>query len=176
MKTKSLVYFQTIIILILLALLFKSCGEKNTTIQKSNFQTSSHMVERDAAIKMQELYKATQYKIINEKLGYQDYREYVYPLKALKDYISYLEQKADELNYDESTLGIRIYNAAKNENGRVRSSIFMIGTYKEAKTSAAASFNLFSTNEMYNAIDENFKGDTKAFNYGTAGMPPKEFN
>ena len=178
-------YFQTIIILILSALLLKCCDKKLQTCSNLNFETSPNGISAIKADSMEELYKDKQYTFLNEKFGYMDEgenrdysdnREYWFPLKELKSYLCYIEAKADSFNYDKNTLGIRVYNAAKRESCHVKSSIFMIGTYRTEVELAQASFNvlnMFNTTLVNDTKNINFGKDTKAFNYGTSGKEPK---
>ena len=175
MKTKTLIYLQSIIILILIFLLFKSCNGNNSSCSSLDFENSPNKISAATANEMEELYKANQYSLINNEYGIVDHREYWFPLKELKSYLCYIEDSADKLNYDKSTLGIRVYNAAKMKSKTIKSSIFMIGTYKSQVQNQSSSRSSTLTE------NENFDSTISAFNYGQSGKEPKgtgakEFN
>ena len=171
MKTKTLMYSQTIIIIVLIILLFKCCSENTNSCASLDFENSPHKITDSLANEMEELYKVNQYNIINNSLGIVDYREYWFPLQEVKSFLCYVEQKADSLNYDKNTLGIRVYNAAKTENGKVKSSIFMTGTYGTMINSPNRNENLENSNTI--EINKEIGGDTN-FNMGDPGT--KDFS
>lgn len=182
MNTKKLLLTRSASILILTLFSFQACSESTSeTVEAAKFENSKHKLDVKDAEKMQRLYLENQYRIINSRLSANqqkdslDYREYWFPLEELKHYISYIEHKADSLNYDRQTLGIRIYNAAKlEEHKSIKSSVFLIGTHQTTDDDASKAGFMSTFNASLNPSNENIKS-ISAFNYGNSGMPPKQF-
>lgn len=176
MKTKSLLNLKAVLLMAFAAILISSCQDKPADYSTLDFKKSPNNISAKQANKMEELYKKHQYAIINNSLKIKDHREYWFALKELKSYIAYIEQNAAENNYDKAGLGIRVYNAAKMEEGKVKSSIFIIGTHNGKVKTNKGSFNpINSALLLQQPPNQNMKGD--AFNFGSSGDPdPLEFN
>jgi len=183
MKSKPLFYAQSIIIIILIILLFKCCSEKQNDCTNSDFENSPNKISDTLANEMEELYKSNQFVFINENLGIEDNRRHWFPLKELKSYICYIEEKADSLNYNKDGLGIRVYNAAKYDtiglslpvtdigisDTLIRSSIFMIGTHN-INLDGSANMDLGNPSRSMIVQNPNVNfNDDKAFNMGDPG-------
>lgn len=183
MKSKILFYSQSIIIIILVILLFKCCEDKQDDCINSDFENSPNKISDTLANAMEELYKENQFIFINENLGIEDNRRHWFPLKELKSYICYIEEKADSLNYNKDGLGIRVYNAAKYDtlglnlpltgNGindsLIKSSIFMIGTHN-INLDQTVKMGVGNSNRSIMQQNPNINfDDDKAFNMGDPG-------
>lgn len=183
MKSKILFYSQSIIIIILVILLFKCCEDKQDDCINSDFENSPNKISDTLANAMEELYKENQFIFINDNLGIEDNRRHWFPLKELKSYICYIEEKADSLNYNQEGLGIRVYNAAKYDtlglnlpltgNGindsLIKSTIFMVGTHNIMLDQPDDLENENSPENVFFPYPNINIEDDKAFNMGDPG-------
>ena len=182
MISKKLLLTRSASLLLLTLFSFQACSESTgETIESAKFEHSKHQLNIKDAEKMEMLYLENQYRIINSAMSinqtqnFKDHREYWFALEELKNYISYIEHKADSLNYDRQGLGIRIYNAAKLDDDKsIKSTVFLIGTHLKSSPEASKAGFLNALNTSQNGSNENIKS-ISAFNYGNSGMPPKQF-
>lgn len=112
-KTKTLLYSQTAIILVLLFLLFKCCNENNDSV---NPDEMPNLITYEQANEMHQLYVNNQYAFINELLpanypdANQDYTRFSMSNSDLEDYITYANQVAEDNN--KKVVGYRFFLGA----------------------------------------------------------------
>ena len=144
-------------------MLFSSCEE---VVVRPPAQTIS--VEK--ANRLEETYKQTRARILNDTLGYEDTREFWFSLDSLKKYIAYVEQEAAKKG--KTDLGLRIYLGAYPSEGDYPdpgySTVFIVPTAKNARSSLKRGF--FPQEETQENIDS-----INALNYGHGGKPPHEY-
>ncbi|MEZ4778418.1 MAG: hypothetical protein R2786_03455 [Flavobacteriaceae bacterium] len=142
--------------------LFSSCED---VVVKPPVQT----ISAEDANRLEETYKQTRATILNDTLGYEDTREFWFPLDSVKKYIAYVEQEAARMG--KTDLGLRIYLGAYPAQGNYPdpgySTVFIAPTAKSTNTLKRGFFPMEDTQENIDSIN--------ALNYSQGGKPPKDY-
>lgn len=145
---------------------------------KINAEKPEGTITPDRANILEETYKEKRWNIINENIGYQDTREFVFELNRLKQYIAYVEAEATAMGY--SGLGLRVYLGAYPEgfvgvdNERIETTVFFIPTAKNGPNELGTKSTNNRLQDDGENNDENING-IDGLNYASGGMPPKEY-
>lgn len=120
---------------------------------------------------LEEEYKSTRYRIINEALDIEDTRDFWFSLDSLKQYIKYVEQQSADMG--KKNLGLRVYFAAYPENSNIGdpgfSTVFFVPTFREdASDLQKGLLPIQPPNQNNDSLN--------AFNYGGGGFPPNDYN
>lgn len=159
----------TTVLLIFLAIIVGACnfpsGGSGATNNETVCTDTLGRISKDDAIAMQDLYvsKLHRKELPNlEGVSYEDNREFLFDIDALKCYIEYVESYGAANGYED--LAIRVYLGAKDEgNGVVRTHSFLYGAGKYA---GAGGFT-----QDDGGITPNLPG-IDALNRSHSGMPP----
>ncbi|NQY06870.1 MAG: hypothetical protein HRT68_11955 [Flavobacteriaceae bacterium] len=141
-----------------------------------NAEKPEGTITKDQANLLEETYKTERYAIIDSIIDYPDTREFVFKLNRLKQYIAYVESEASEMGY--SDLGMRIYLGAYpigfDGNEKVYTTLFLTPTSGSDPTLQGSMNRTFQINNNDHDGDDNIDG-IDALNYGSGGMPPKDY-
>ena len=157
--------FNKIILLFLVSLVLPGVYSRDDEKLPPN-QVITYKVADD----LEEEFKRTRARIINDSLGYEDTREFWFALDSLKKYIAYIEYEAEKRQL--SNLGVRVYFGAypKNDNEAYPagySTVFFVPTAQNASSQLKQGF------APVQAENENIEG-LSALNYGHGGIPPND--
>lgn len=148
----------------------KSCISK-TSVEKDQLKVPSQAISYSQANILEDEFIKTRANILNDTLGFEDSREFLFSLDSLKQYIAYFEREAKTQGYKD--LGIRIYFGAYPESKKYpdpgKATVFLVPTGN--KIQSQGSFNPFLA--VYETGDDNIES-ISSLNYGHAGRPPKK--
>lgn len=127
-------------------------------------------ITMEEANNLEEEFKRTRARILNEALGFEDTRDFWFSLDTLKKYIKYVEQQAAEQGRE--NLGIRIYFGAYPEQGSYPNpgfaTVFLVPTASEAPSNLKRGFfPIVLTNQNIDSL--------YPLNFGGGGIPPNEY-
>ena len=139
-------------------------------------------LDKETALRLQQIYITERYNPINNIIGYEDTREFVFELSRLKQYIAYVENYAEEKGY--SDLGLRFYLSAYppefHGNEKTETTIFIAPAAKEGpfnreyRSHSKLNFNATNNAESDGNGYENIQ-DLDALNFSHGGRPPKNY-
>ncbi|WP_114492943.1 hypothetical protein [Candidatus Ulvibacter alkanivorans] len=133
-------------------------------------QAPQQTISAEEANTLEEEFKQTRAAIINDSLGFEDTREFVFSLDSLKKYIEYVEHTADERGLE--NLGLRIYFAAYPENSNYPdagyATVFLVPTAQQQPSNVRQGFWPTQPN------DENIE-DIDPLNFSQGGRPPTDY-
>ena len=142
------------------SMLFQSCEDP---------QAPQQAITIDEADQLEEEFKRTRARILNDALGFEDTRDFWFSLDTLKKYIEYVEYEGTKMGKD--NLGIRIYFAAYPDNSGYPdpgySTVFLVPTAAENPNNAVQGF-------MPIIMENQTIDDLKALNYSMGGRPPND--
>jgi len=124
----------------------------------------------EEANRLEETYKVTRAAILNDTLGYEDTREFWFPLDTLKKYIDYIEYEGAKMG--KSNLGIRIYLGAYPSQGNYPdpgySTVFLVPTAGMGNNPLKRGF--FPMEDTQENLDS-----LSPLNYSQGGKPPHDY-
>lgn len=103
------------------------------------------LIDTEAARAMELLYVENQYAVINknnESHGDMepDSRETIFDLDEIENYAAYVRQKSEEMGL--KNLGIRVYQGAKEADGKIFTTVFFVPTSEGKNTMDILCLNL----------------------------------
>ncbi|WP_052823407.1 hypothetical protein [Neotamlana sedimentorum] len=171
MKTKS--YFLISTTCACAIFLIASCISNTSSVKIDRDKVPSQAISYKEANVLEEEFKTTRAKFLNEHLGFEDSREFLFSLDSLKQYIAFFEREAKKQGYTD--LGIRIYYGAypesKNYPDPGRATVFLVPTGNKVKSQGSALPFAMPTR----IVDDNIES-IPGYNYGHAGKPPRELD
>lgn len=161
MKLKTPTFFLFLIGL-MSVFLFSACEEVIDPPQTT--------ISIEEANTLEEEFKSTRARILNDTLGFEDTRDFWFSLDTLKRYIKYVEQQGKKMGKE--NLGIRIYFAAYPENSSYPtpgySTVFLVPTAAEELLDIQKGFlPIEQTNQNIDSL--------YPLNFGGGGIPPNDF-
>lgn len=89
------------------------------------------LIDKDTAQAMEKLYVENQYAVINKNNAAHgdnepDSRETIFALDEIENYVAYVKQLSEEQGLKD--LGIRVYQGAKEEGGKIFTTVFLAPT------------------------------------------------
>lgn len=142
--------------------LFSSCEEIIDPPQQSITAEEANILEEE--------FKETRARILNDTLGFVDTRDFWFSLDSLKRYIEYVEQEGKRMG--KQNLGIRIYFAAyppeSNYPDPGFSTVFLAPTGQDPNNGLQKGF--FPVEHHNQNLDS-----INALNFGHGGQPPNDY-
>lgn len=142
----------------------------------------SGTLSKEAALRLQQTYITERYNPINNVIGYEDTREFVFELSRLKQYIAHVEHYAQEKGYQD--LGLRIYLGAYppgfHQNEKTETTIFIAPAAKRGPFNSmhmihsTTDFDGTNDHERESNAYENIE-ELEALNFSHGGRPPKNY-
>jgi len=159
LRTSSLLLFMVSVFTISL---FSSCEEPIDPPQQSITPEEANVLEEE--------FKETRARILNDTLGFVDTRDFWFSIETLKEYIAYVEQEGERLG--KQNLGIRIYFAAYPQESNYPdpgfSTVFLAPTGQDVGSGLE---NGFFPIEHH---DETLDG-VNPLNFVHGGQPPNDY-
>ncbi|MDT0556546.1 hypothetical protein [Patiriisocius hiemis] len=158
MKTIKLTY---LLITGIVFISLTSCEKKEPPVQ---------VLTANQANEIEEEFKNTRARVLNNALGFEDTRDFWFSLDSLKKYIDYVEHEANKQGKQD--LGLRVYFAAYPPNSNYsqpgKATVFMVPTFREAPNALQKGLVPIQPENV------NMK-DVSIYNYGHGGIPPNDY-
>lgn len=151
----------TVIVLFFGLTLFLSCEDPKEAPQQA--------ISIEEANRLEEEFKQSRSRILNQALGFEDTRDFWFSLDTLKKYIEYVEYEGKKMG--KQNLGIRVYFAAYPNNSNYPdpgySTVFLVPTAQgNPDLKVQGFFPIAPPNEPIDSL--------KALNYSMGGRPPND--
>lgn len=145
---------------------------KNFLKMKNQSKRPQKCISVEKARKLQDDWKESRGKEIENGQGYEDTREFWYSVDELQEYLDYVREKSEEQGVKKP--GIRIYFAAypKSNEKKSYSTVFLAPTKEKTSTQAFS----MSADSIENPEDDNENNyDIDPINDGAGGIPPTNY-